>query len=1168
MAVVHLATPLIKFASSWRAAALAMPDVGVAPFFIAGVTSAAAGTYAPWFVLGAVLLSLACRTLDIEGWGLPVRGGAVGRAGVAFGPRAAAVAAAAQLLERVLFASLVCLVFGRYLAAVPLRLDLSLRFLAPGLNESGDLATVAAVGLLGFAWTRARLGYITDANQAMARTRIAVAALVAVVTAALIVVFSHPAAAAMRALSMFWTLPAGSLHRGPFALLLAFLFAFGHALPAVGSGDSLARAAGQLEPPRIRGVRRTLVLLLIYGGFITVSSAFLFVWLLAPDQQHVWADIPLLGVLDHLPGPGWLRTLGTLGIVASGTLLLGQAARAGISGAERMLAQLGQQGGVPQALTVPHRRLGTLAKAIDTAAGTAAVAILLSAGHVEWMAHAYAACLAWTLLLKVVVLLRLRRPRNEAPFRVPGNLQVGTDEWPVGLIGIGVVVAATWLALILRGDPATIGASGALAGVAAIFAGTARRLPTQAPDESDPLEIISSRALTLEQVDAKPGGVLVAVRNPHSLGHLSLALSAAADRDIVVMTARLAALASDDEDLHDSRPTMAEQTLFSNVVTLAERAGRNVRLLIVPASNVFDATVSAVLRLQSSDVFVGESSTLSADAQARLLGEAWERSATGHLSGVRLVILHGSGRTDAYHLGAHDPTLSSGDLDQIHQMWLDAVKALGPHVHHHDLVRAALKQMAEQLNGPGRDDALRTIQTIARPADELAAIVHTRDYTKLRDLIRNRPPEHLAELLSDLGIEDQVVVFRLLPRKDAAATFEYLSLDHQESLLKAMAQEDVAALLNDMAPDDRTMFLEELPAPVTRQLLALLTPEERAIASTLLGYPDGSIGRLMTPAYIAVEEHWTIQQVLAYIREHGQDSETLNIIYVVDSQGKLIDDIRIRELLLTDPSRRVSDLMDRRYVTLKATDDQTTAITEFREHDRTALPVTDTTGALIGIVTIDDVLDVLEVKTTEDIQRIGGSEALDEPYMVISFAKMVRKRAGWLTALFVGEMLTATAMSAFEAEIERAVVLALFVPLIISSGGNSGSQASTLVIRALALGELSLKDWWRVARREIFAGLALGGILGTIGFLRIVVWSAFSALYGPHWLLVAITVALSLVGIVLWGTLVGSLLPFVLRRLGFDPATSSAPFVATLVDVTGLIIYFSVAILVLRGTLL
>jgi magnesium transporter len=383
-----------------------------------------------------------------------------------------------------------------------------------------------------------------------------------------------------------------------------------------------------------------------------------------------------------------------------------------------------------------------------------------------------------------------------------------------------------------------------------------------------------------------------------------------------------------------------------------------------------------------------------------------------------------------------------------------------------------------------------------------------------------------------------------------------------------MAQEDVAALLSNMAPDDRTMFLEELPATATRQLLALLSPSERSVALTLLGYPEGSIGRLMTPNYVAVREGWTVREVLDYIRQHGQDSETLNVIYVVDDQGRLIDDIRIREFLLTPLDKHVHELMDRRFVALTATDDQQTAVTAFRKYDRTALPVTDTAGMLIGIVTIDDVLDVAEATATKEIQRIGGSEALDEPYMQITMGRMIQKRAGWLTALFLGEMLTATAMGVFEAEIARAVVLALFVPLIISSGGNSGSQASTLVIRALALGEVGLGDWWRVMRREIFAGVCLGAILGIIGFLRITIWSAFSDIYGPHWLLVGLTVGIALIGIVLWGTLIGSLLPFLLRRLGFDPATSSAPFVATLVDVTGLIIYFTVALVLLRGTLL
>jgi magnesium transporter len=324
----------------------------------------------------------------------------------------------------------------------------------------------------------------------------------------------------------------------------------------------------------------------------------------------------------------------------------------------------------------------------------------------------------------------------------------------------------------------------------------------------------------------------------------------------------------------------------------------------------------------------------------------------------------------------------------------------------------------------------------------------------------------------------------------------------------------------------------------------------------------------MTPHYVAAKETWTVRETLDYVRAHGKDSETLNHIYVVNDQGGLVDDIRIREFLLAPLENRVSELMDRTFVALKATDSQEAAVAVFRQYDRTALPVTDTAGVLIGIVTIDDMLDVAEASATREIQRFGGSEALDEPYMHIPFARMIQKRAGWLTALFLGEMLTATAMGAFEEEIQRAVVLALFVPLIISSGGNSGSQASTLVIRALALGEVGLRDWWRVMRREVFAGLALGAILGSVGFLRISLWSAFSDLYGPHWFLVALTVSVSLVGVVLWGTLSGSLLPFLLKRLGFDPAASSAPFVATLVDVTGLVIYFSVGVVVLRGTLL
>ena len=456
----------------------------------------------------------------------------------------------------------------------------------------------------------------------------------------------------------------------------------------------------------------------------------------------------------------------------------------------------------------------------------------------------------------------------------------------------------------------------------------------------------------------------------------------------------------------------------------------------------------------------------------------------------------------------------------------------------------------------------------ATVAIDIAGLIRSGELAELRDRLVWLRPQEIAEAMVSLRSDEQVIAFRLLPRQLAASVFEYLPHGAQVAMLKTMGQEDVAALLNNMAPDDRTLLFGELPANVTKRLLSLLTPEERAEAVTLLGYAPGTIGRFMTPHYIAVREDWSVQQVMDFVREHGQDSETLNVIYVVDNAGRLIDDIRIREFLIVPLNRHVSDLMDRRYVSLTATDEQEKAVEVFRKEDRTALPVTDTTGELIGIVTIDDVLDIAEEAATREMQRVGGSEALDAPYMDIALLSMVKKRAGWLVVLFLGEMLTATAMGFFEKEIERAVVLALFVPLIISSGGNSGSQASTLVIRAMALGELRLRDWWRVIRREALSGLMLGCILGAIGFLRITVWSMFSSLYGPHWLLVGTTVGLALIAIVLWGTLVGSMLPLILRRLGFDPATSSAPFVATLVDVTGLVIYFSVGLVVLKGTLL
>ncbi len=451
---------------------------------------------------------------------------------------------------------------------------------------------------------------------------------------------------------------------------------------------------------------------------------------------------------------------------------------------------------------------------------------------------------------------------------------------------------------------------------------------------------------------------------------------------------------------------------------------------------------------------------------------------------------------------------------------------------------------------------------------ELDALLNARNFNAVRERTRNWQAGDLADFMEPLPAEKEAVIFRLLPREQAAMVFSYLPGERQEELLKAMAHEEVAGMLNAMSDDDRTDFLEELPAQVTQKLLNLLSQEERAIASKLLGYAEDSVGRLMSPHFVRIRSHWTINYALDHIRRYGVDSETMSMVYVIDNDGKLIDDLRIRQILLASPEGHVSDLMDSRFSALKATDNRESAVQVFKDTDLVALPVTDTANVLIGIVTIDDFLDVAEQEATEDIQKIGGSEALDEPYMEINILSMVRKRASWLVILFLSEMLTATAMSQYENEIAKAVVLSVFVPLVISSGGNSGGQASTLIIRAMAVGEVYLRDWWRVMRREIFSGLSIGVILGSLGFLRIAIWAGLFHAYGEHWFQLGLTVGVALVGIVLWGTLAGSMLPFLLRRIGLDPATSSAPFVATLVDVSGLIIYFSVASFILRGTLL
>ena len=438
-----------------------------------------------------------------------------------------------------------------------------------------------------------------------------------------------------------------------------------------------------------------------------------------------------------------------------------------------------------------------------------------------------------------------------------------------------------------------------------------------------------------------------------------------------------------------------------------------------------------------------------------------------------------------------------------------------------------------------------------------------------RQLLLLRPPADRADILAELPAREMVGLFRSLPVPIATETFVYANATVQRQLLDGIGDARLTELLANLAPDDRTTLLARLPAATVQELLCLLPETEKDQAVKLLGYPAKSVGRLMSTHYVAVRADQTVAEVLGEVRRHRHGADTLDMLYVTDDQGKLVDDIRLGEFLLVGQEQRVSTLMDNHFIALKVNQTQEEAVKVFRRHARLALPVVSDDNRLLGVVSYDDILDVSAREQTEDIQKLGGSEALEEPYLTISLGRMVKKRAGWLVVLFLGEMFTATAMGFFQGEIEKAVVLALFVPLIISSGGNAGSQATSLIIRALTLGEVTIARWWQVMRRELLSGLLLGAILGTVGFFRILLWQKIGLYdYGPHWLPLGFTVGFSLVGIVLWGSLAGSMLPLILKKIGFDPATSSAPFVATLVDVTGLIIYFSVALIFLRGTLL
>lgn len=429
--------------------------------------------------------------------------------------------------------------------------------------------------------------------------------------------------------------------------------------------------------------------------------------------------------------------------------------------------------------------------------------------------------------------------------------------------------------------------------------------------------------------------------------------------------------------------------------------------------------------------------------------------------------------------------------------------------------------------------------------------------------------DELRDVWPLLAQEDRIQGFLLLPRDEAEEFFFSLSARDQAELFTSLPGREQRSWMRLLPPDDAADLIQAAPSDKREALLGLLDEPTRREVTALLAYAEDNAGGLMNPRYIRLRPEMTVDEAISYIRKQMREQpRTIYYGYVLDNEQHLLGVVSFRELFTATVRTRVAEIMRRQVTTIPEQMDQETVSHRFSESHLVALPVIDGENHMKGIVTVDDVVDVVREEATEDMQKVGGVEALDAPYLQIEMRRMIRKRVGWLSVLFLGEMLTASAMGFFEKEIARAVVLALFIPLIISSGGNSGSQATTLVIRAMALGEVRLRDWFRVIRREFVAGLGLGCVLAIIGFLRIVTWEMLFHTYGPQYLSVATTVSFSLVGVVLWGTMAGSMLPFILRRLNFDPASASAPFVATLVDVSGLVIYFTVAAVILRGRLL
>ena len=715
--VVLSSMALLSFMSGRNAAAVALSQLGVAAFFAGGTVQSVLGNSAVWCVLAAAVLSAFVRAIDIESWALFIPGGFLARLQHAFGPRVVRLGAAAGLVERLFLAALAALLVGHYAAGVVATAIAGWR--PTGHLRPEDLATRrgrhADRGCVDPCTQRIQHRSRCDGQRRVDRCRHSGT------DHGLGSVHRHPERGA-GFLSLSLPPPVTAVGVPFVDVGLTWLFGLGLALPVLGGGEALAYAAHELPPPRVHGLRRTAIATLAFALSVTALSTFLFALLIPVGERTVWSSVPLAGIAQHVAAPPWIRNLVALGLIAAAVLMLAPAVHAALGHAEQILQRLSVAGTLPSALGTLHARFGTPARAIDAAVAATLLIILVSGGRVTWLARGYAVVIAVTVVLKVGVVLRLRRSRAVAlPYRVPLNARVAGHELPLGLLVPGLACIGSAVAMVAIGDVPSIATAALLGALYLSFTILGRDTESSAvADEQETFDVLPSAELSLEHVEARPGNVLVLVRNPYSLAHLTGALQAPGDRDIVVMTVRLLGVDVPEDASNDTPPTPAEQRLLSEVLTVAERHARLVRLLIVPANNVFDAIVATTVRLRSSEVHVGESSTLSAEQQARLLGDAWERADKPVPLDVRLVMLHRSGRSDTYHLGAHAPSLTPGDLDLIHRVWLLAVKAIGPHVHHHDVVRAALTQMEQQLNGPDPDAALDTIRALVRPAEELA----------------------------------------------------------------------------------------------------------------------------------------------------------------------------------------------------------------------------------------------------------------------------------------------------------------------------------------------------------------------------------------------------------------------------------------------------------------